>query len=208
VSTSAIERFTKTATNLSAHSYQEEGHTFFVLNADQGTRAFDLKTQEWHERAWLNRNTGEQERARPEHHAYALGSHIVTDYDTGVVYRQSLEYLSDAGQEIRRTRVTAHPNQDGRQTIIDELYLEFATGVGIDGSGQGSDPQVMVRVSKDGASFGRERTASLGKIGDYRRRVRFHRFGLGTDWLFEISVSDPVVTALMDGDVVARPGRR
>jgi len=208
VSTSAVERFLKTATNVSAFCYQEEGHTFYCLNADQGSRSFDIKTNEWHERAWLNRNTGEQERQRPELHTYALGANIVTDYENGNVYRQSLEYLSDNGQEIRRTRVSPHSNTDGKQIIVDELYLEFATGVGLDGSGQGTDPQVMLRVSKDGASFGLERTASLGKIGEYRKRVRFWRLGKGTDWLLEISVSDPVITALMGGDVKARVGER
>jgi hypothetical protein len=208
ISTSAIERFIETATNLSAHSYQEEGHTFYVLNADEGTRVYDIKTQEWHERAWLNRNTGEQERARPEHHAFAFGEHIVTDYESGKVYLQSLEYLSDAGQEIRRTRISGHTHEDGRQLIIDELYIDFATGVGLDGTAQGTDPQVMLRVSKDGTSFGQERWASLGKIGEYKRRVRFHRLGKGTDFTFEISVSDPVVSAMMNGDIVVRPGRR
>lgn len=208
VSTSAVERFLRTATNVSAHSYQEDGHAFYVLNADQGTWAYDLKTQEWHERAWLNRNTGEQERSRPQHHAYAFGKHIVTDYESGKVYRQSLDYHSDAGQEIRATRVSGHSHDDGRQVIIDELYLDFATGVGLDGSGQGTDPEVMLRVSKDGATFGRERKAKLGQIGQFKHRVRFHRLGVGTDFLFEISVSDPVVRALMSGDIVARPGRR
>lgn len=207
VSTSAVERFTATATNLSAHSYQEEGHTFYVLNADQGTWVFDLKSQEWHERAWLNRNTGEQERSRPEAHVFCYGLHLVTDYESGKVYRQSLAYHSDAGQEIRRTRVSAHADQSGRAVIVDELFLDFATGVGLV-TGQGSDPKVMLRVSHDGVTFGRERTASLGKIGQFRNRVRFHRLGRGTDFLFEISVSDPVLSVLMDGDVKVRVGAR
>jgi hypothetical protein len=208
VSTSAVERFLRTASNVSAHSYQEDGETFYVLNADQGTWAFGLKSQEWAERAWLNRNTGEQERARPESHLYALGQHLVADYENGNVYIQSLDYHSDNGQEIRRTRVSAHQNTDGKQIIIDELYLDFATGVGLDGAGQGTNPQVMLRVSKDGASFGRERKAPLGRIGQFKNRVRFHRLGKGTDWLLEISVSDPVLSVLMGGDVNARVGVR
>lgn len=208
ISTSAIERFTRSATNLSAYSYQEEGHTFYVLNADQGTRVYDLKTQEWHDRAWLNAFTGEQERARPEFHAFAFGKHLVADYENGNIYIQSLEYQSDNGQEIKRTRVSAHRNDTGKQIIVDELFLDFATGVGLDGSGQGTDPKVMLRTSKDGGSFGKERWASLGKIGQYGQRVRFHRLGMGRDWLLEISVSDPVLAVLMGGDVIARVGRR
>lgn len=207
VSTSPVERFLRTATNVSAHSYQEEGHAFYVLNADQGSWAYDLKEQEWHERSWLNPN-GDEERSRPEHHVFAFGANLVTDYESGKVYKQSQSYHSDDGREIKRTFVTGHLGGDGKSIIIDELFLDFATGVGLDGTGQGTDPQVMLRVSKDGASFGYERWAPLGKIGEYKRRVRFHRLGRGTDWVLEISVSDPVDAVLMGGDLVARVGRR
>lgn len=131
VSTSAVERFTSVASSLSAFSYQEEGHTFYGLNAPEGSWVFDLKAQEWHERAWLNRNTGEQERQRPETHAFAYGLHLVTDYATGNVYKQGNVYKADVDQEIRRTRITPALNFAGRQIILSELWLDFATGVGL-----------------------------------------------------------------------------
>jgi hypothetical protein len=207
VSTSAVERFTATATNLSAYSYQEDGHSFYVLNADEGTWAFDVKTREWHERAWLNAATGIQERARPEIHIFALGLHLVSDYATGKIYKQSLAYLSDDGQEIRRTRITPHMDMAGRNILLDELYLDFATGQGLV-TGQGSDPKVMLRYSTDGVTFSNELSAPLGKMGEYGTRVRFHRLGLGRDWTLEISVSDPVVSELMGAEARVRIGRR
>lgn len=209
VSTSAVERWLRTATNVAAHTYQEEGHLYYRLTADQGPCwTYDLKEQEWFEEAWLNRNTAGQERHRAEFHVHAFGFNLVFDHENGKVYKQSLSYHSDDGQEIRSTRVSYHSGQDGKQVIVDELYLDFATGVGLDGSGQGTDPIVMLRVSKDGAGFGRERQAKLGGIGKFRQRVRFWRLGVGTDFLLEISVSDPVLKVLMGGDVVARVGRR
>jgi hypothetical protein len=207
VSTSAVERFLGTATNVSAHTYQEEGHIFYVLNADQGSWAFDLKEQEWHERSWLNRETGAQERSRPEFHVHAFGYNLVFDYELGNVYRQGLSYHSDDGQEIRSTRITSYAGQDGKQVTVWKLFLNFATGVGLDGLGQGTDPKVMLRVAKDGASWGRERHASLGKIGKYRQRVLFNRLGTGRDFRLEISVSDPVLKCLMGGDVEATVGK-
>lgn len=196
VSTSAVERFTKSATNLSAYSYQEEGHLFYVLNADQGTWAYDLKTQEWHQRAWLNRNTGGQERQRQEFHAYVYGQHMVGDYENGKVYRMGLDLYSDAGQEIRRERRSAHMAVNGRFVTVGELWIDFATGVGLDGSGQGTTPVVMVRAAPEGVKFGLERTELLGGIGEYDAQVRFYDFGLGRKWVFEVVVSDPVVTSL------------
>ncbi len=208
VSTSPVERFTASATNLSAHSYQEEGSTFYVLNADEGTWAFDIKTGVWCERAWLNRNTGIQERARPETHCFAYGLHYVTDYTLGKVYRQGLDLHSDAGQEIRRTRITPRISFDGRQVVMSELWLDFATGAGLDGLGQGTDPQVMLRVSGDGVTFGSEIMAPIGAIGAFDTCVRFHDLGIGRDWVFEISVSDPVLTGMMGGSAKIVAGTR
>lgn len=208
ISTSAVERFTKAADSLSAFSYQEDGHTFYCLNSASAAWAYDIKTGEWHERAWLNRNTGEQERQRPEFHAFCYGKHIVADYENGKVYEQALSYHDDAGQEIRRTRVTRPLALNGRSVIISELWLDFATAVGTDGTGQGVNPEVMLRASGDGVSFGYEIKAPLGAIGEYDTQVRFFDLGLGRDWIFEISVSDPVFTGLMGGEAVLRSGRR
>ncbi len=212
VSTSAVERWTRVAGELSALSYQEDGHTFLCLNSIENTQlpswCLDLKTNEWHERAWLNPETGVQERQRPEFHAYCYSKHFAFDYATADIYEQSLDYRSDDGAEIRRTRLTQRLGFAGRSIVIDELWLDFATGVGIDGLGQGTDPLVMLRVSGDGVSFGSEITCRLGAIGEYDTQVRFFGLGLGRDWVFEISVSDPVITGLMGGEIVARVGRR
>jgi hypothetical protein len=199
VSTSDVERFTSTATNLTAFSYQEDGHTFYCLNADQGSRAFDIKTQEWHERAWLNRETGGQERQRQEFHAFVYGAHLVGDYESGAIYRQGLDLYTDAGQEIRRVRRSAQMAENGRFITVGELWLDFVTGVGLDGAGQGTDPRVMLRAAPEGVQFGLERTESLGAIGAPETQVRFYDFGTGRRWVFEVSVSDPVFTALKGG---------
>ncbi len=208
VSTAPVERFTATATNMSAFGYQEQGRTFFVLNADQGTWAYDLKDNEWHERAWLNRLTGEQERGRPETHAYAYGLHLVSDYENGRVYSMSLDHRDDAGQEIRRTRVTGHVDFDARSVIIDELYIDIAAGVGLDGVGQGTDPKVMLRYSTDGITFSNELMGDLGGIGKYGQLVRFFGLGLGRDWVFEVSVSDPVAVTILGASARVRIGFR
>lgn len=208
ISTSSVERFCDSSETLTAFSYQEDGHTFYCLNSEVGTWAFDIKTGEWHERAWLNRNTGTQERHRPEFHAYCYGKHMAGDYDNGKVYEQSLDYHSDAGQEIRRTRITQKFSVAGRSVIVDELWLDFATGVGLDGTAQGTDPLVMLRVSQDGVTFGPEWTTPLGAIGEFDTQVRFFGLGVGRDWVMEISVSDPVVTGLMGAEAILRVGRR
>ena len=196
VSTSDVERFVSQSEEITAYSYQEEGHSFYVLNSELGTRAFDLKTNEWHERAWLNEATGEQERQRQEFHAFAYGQHMVGDYDTGKVYRMGLDLYDDAGEPIKRVRRSAQLAKEGRFITVGEVWFDFASGVGLDGAGQGTDPLVMLRAAPEGVSFGIERTESLGAIGETDAQVRFYDFGTGRKWVFEVSVSDPVFTAL------------
>lgn len=196
VSTSDVERFLAASEEVTAYSYQEEGHTFVVFNSEQGTRAFDIKTNEWHERAWMNRETGEQERQRQEFCAYVYGQHLVGDYESGKVYRQGLDLYTDAGQEIRRVRTSAIMAASGHFMTVGEVWFDFAAGVGLDGSGQGTEPQVMVRAAPEGVSFGLERTESLGAIGEFDTQVRFFDFGTGRKWVFEVAVSDPVFAGL------------
>ncbi len=212
VSTSTVERWLKEAGEVTALSYQEDGHTFYQLNSLDNTGApswaLDIGTGEWTERAWLNRKTGVQERQRAEFHAYCYGQHMVGDYANGKIYRQGLDLRSDDGQEIRRTRVTQRCGAKGKSATLEELWLDFATGVGIDGTGQGTDPLVMLRVSPDGVRYSDELVCRLGSIGEYDNQVRFFDLGLGREWVLEISVSDPVFTGLMGGQGVFIIGRR
>lgn len=192
VSTAAVERFTASATSLTAYSYQEQGHLFYVLNADEGTWAFDLKENEWHERAWLNQATGELERQRAEIHAFAFGKHLVSDYETGQIFEQSMAYYSDDGVPLVARRLSAASDADGRSLTVDELTVDMATGVGLV-TGQGSDPQAMLRYSTDGGqTFSAELHRDIGAIGKTLSRVNFTRLGVGWDWAFEVSISDPI----------------
>jgi len=209
VSTAAVERFTSSASNLSAYSYQErDGKTFYVLNADEGTWAYDLKDQEWHERAFLNQATGTLERARAELHAFAYGKHLVSDYETAKIYEQSLDYYDDDGVPLVARRYTAHTDADGRAVTIDELYLDCATGVGTV-TGQGANPVAMLRYSTDGGqNYSNELSRDMGAIGETRSRVRWHSLGMGRDWVFEITITDPVQRVLLGAKARVRVGRR
>jgi hypothetical protein len=209
ISTHAVETFVKTATNLSAFSYQEDGHTFYILNADEGTWAFDISTQEWAERAWLNPASGLLERARAEIHAFCYGYHFVSDYESGKLYKQSTSYYSDNGDPLLRRRVFRGPEKDGRGISIDELFIDMKTGVGLDGTGQGTNPKIMLRYSVDGGfAWSNEAMGDIGRIGDRTNQVRFRRLGLGHDWAFEVSVSDPVPVTIYKATVRGRLGRR
>jgi len=80
-------------------------------------------------------------------------------------------------------------------------------GVGLDAEVQGSNPQLMLRVSNDGGhSFGNERWVSMGRIGEYKNRAVFRRLGRSKNRVYEISGTDPVLIALIDAYQDALPG--
>lgn len=208
VSTAAVERFAENATNLSAYGYQEQGESFYVISADEGTWAFGIRAGEWHERSHLNQANGDFERDRAEIHAFAFGKHLVSDYEDGIIYEQSLGYYADASTPLVARRITAHTDADGRALTIDELWVDCATGVGLI-TGQGSDPQMMLRYSIDGGqNWSNELSRDMGAIGVTQARCRWHSLGLGRDWAFEVSISDPVPRVLLQAKARVRVGRR
>jgi hypothetical protein len=84
----------------------------------------------------------------------------------------------------------------------------MATGVGLN-TGQGSDPQVMLRYSTDGGqNWSNELMRDAGAIGKTLSRVSFNSLGMGTDWAFEVSISDPVSRVLVASRARVRIGRR
>src|SRR5690348_17403564 len=62
------------------------------------------------------------------------------------------------------------------------LFRSCETGVGIDGSGQGEDPQAMLRFSNDGGhTWSDEIWVSMGKIGATKVRAIWRRLGKSKD---------------------------
>jgi hypothetical protein len=72
---------------------------------------------------------------------------------------------------------------------------------------QGSDPQVMLRWSDDGGhTWSNEHWASIGKIGEYYRRVFWRRLGMTLklrDRVYEVSMTDPVKIAILGAELHA-----
>jgi hypothetical protein len=184
-----------------AYSYQEEGHTFYVLSFPSGnaTWAFDLSTGLWAERADLDATTGLFKRHRVQHHCYAFGVHLVGGEDDGRVYVQDLATYDNDGDPLVRRRTAPHLHQDRRLLYHSVFELDLETGVGLDGAvTPGSDPQLALRWSDDGGrTWSNEHWASAGKQGQYRTRVLWRRLGRSRQRTYEVTISDPVKVALI-----------
>jgi hypothetical protein len=73
----------------------------------------------------------------------------------------------------------------------------------------GYDPQVMLRFSDDGGhTWSNEHWTSMGKIGQYYKRVIWRRLGMTTklrDRVYEVSATDPVKIAIMGAELILSP---
>ena len=199
ISNHAIERAIQgySINDATAFTYQQEGHVFYVLNFPEATWVYDVATNEWHERAWMDPNTGNLSRWRASCHVVANNTHLVGDYQSGKIYELDLDTYTDDGGPIKRVRSTISNEQQQLRLFWSSLQVDMETGVGLS-TGQGSDPLLMLRWSDDGGhSWSNYRTGSVGKIGEYSHRVKFNRLGAGRNRVFEISMTDPVKFAVL-----------
>jgi len=72
---------------------------------------------------------------------------------------------------------------------------------------QGREAYLMLRWSDDcGETWSNQLTASMGKVGEYKKRVKFFRLGQSRDRIFEISISDPVKRVITGANLEAKGG--
>lgn len=103
ISNHAIEYFLNLAPNVAAataYAYQEDGHSFYVLNVPginvpidgEVTLVYDVATGQWHCRGLWNDRTERYELDLPRCHAFAFDRyHLMGDRQSGTVYQSSLE---------------------------------------------------------------------------------------------------------------------
>jgi hypothetical protein len=210
ISTHPVEQAIQSYDDISdavAYCYQQDGHHFYVLNFSSAstTWVYDASTGMWHERVYTN--DGQFERHRADNHAFAHGTHVVGDYVTGRLYELSPSTYSDNGDEITRQRITPHVSSGLKGVTYNSLQLDIEAGVGIDGSGQGDDPQAMLRWSDDGGrTWSNEKWVSFGAIGQTKTRAIWRRLGMARDRVFEVTITDPVKVAIVGAEIDLQPG--
>ena len=179
-----------------AFSYTQENHMFYVLTFDEATWVYDASTNRWHERQSYGLT-----RHHMEHHAYVYSKNIVGDYEAGNLYELDLDTYQDNGGVIQRI-ATSPPIMGDRDGLIMALFaLDIESGAGLT-TGQGSDPQAMLRWSDDGGkTWSNEAWESMGKIGDFKHKPLWRRLGQFDERVMEVTISDPIKVAIMAAEV-------
>jgi hypothetical protein len=214
ISTNAIEYAIQSYGNITdaiGYTYQQDGHPFYVLifPSANATWVFDVSTMLWHERAAFQ--DGEFLRHRSNCQMSFNDEIVVGDYEDGRVYAFDLDVYADDDQIqkwLRSWRALATGQNNLKRTAHHSLQLDAQTGVGLN-SGQGSDPQVMLRWSDDaGHTWSNEHWKSMGAIGGYGYRTIWRRLGMTEkirDRVYEVSGTDPVKIAIMGAELFVTP---
>lgn len=182
--------------------YQYKGHIFYVLTfptADR-TLVYDLIIKAWHEyRCTLvneqpSGSETRQGRFKANWILNYVGNILCGDFESGKIYKLTDEINTDNGQPIIMERSAPHLNDKGSlgRIEINCLEIDIERGKGIE-TGQGSNPQYMLQISRDGGyNWGNEKWSSGGKSGAYRQRLRWNMLGTSRAWTFRLRTSDPV----------------
>ena len=210
VSTHAIEFAIQSYASISdafAYTYQQEGHAFYVLTFPTGnaTWVYDVATGAWHERAAFY--NGQFSRHASNCQMSFNNEIVVGDCASGNLYAFDLDVYADNGgaqRWLRSWRAIPSGQNNLKRTAQHSLQLDCETGVGLN-TGQGSDPQAMLRWSDDGGhTWSNEHWASMGAIGASGTRTFWRRLGMTDklrDRVYEVSGSDPVKVAIIGAEL-------
>lgn len=183
-----------------AFSYFYRGHDFYVLTfPSQGTWVYDANTQLWHQRKSDGRDDwAVVDVARAHDRLYGLT-------EGGDVVLISGDAYLEGTSPMPRIRVTPPFSVDGKRFTVHRLEIECETG-----ASDSTTPYVMeMAVSKDrGRTYGPWKQASIGRQGEYTKRVFWEQLGSFRDCVLKFRQADNAgatwLKAYADVEVMSR----
>lgn len=183
ISTHAIETLIAGATDAELEAayalvYTIGGHTFYTLICPGVfTAQYNFVTGLWNECNTYGSDSWD-----------VIGSNgKVADYvltDAGIC-ELTFDLNQDEGNPVVRIARSAPGDADGALITMTELQADCEVGR----APSGVTPELMLRVARDGETFGNYRTASLGTTGNYQTRPVFRGLGQGRKPVLELSFS-------------------
>jgi len=193
VSTHYIEEKLASAVFVTAYSYTQNGHLFYVLVTTSGTYVYDATTMLWHERQTYNSATWNQ-----SYYANAFGLHLVGNSTSNVIGELSTTTYADVGSTQRMEWTYQPVYAEGQRAFHKRLEIVAEMGVGLT-TGQGSAPEVMLDLSDDGGkTWTSMPNKSLGAIGAYKNRAVWTGLGSSHQRVYRAAISDPVIGRVTD----------
>lgn len=192
-----------TVLDATAIGYMLGGHPMYQINFPSAGKSwlYDGSTQYWSELGY-----GYSGRHRAELAVDFINRVVIADYENGKLYNLDPDITNDNGEPIYMVLRGRHLKSRKKRMRINSIQLGIESGVG-NATGQGTDPVAALRLSKDGGhSYGTERYAPMGEVGEYRKRCLWRRLGSARDVVPEITITDPVKRAITDATINIEEG--
>ncbi len=162
---------------------------FYVLTFPTAnvTWVFNFSTRLWNK--WESYGVG---RFKIATHCFFNNKHYMGSSTDGKLYSLDSDTFTDDSDPLIRIATTQPYSDSQNRMKWDSLEVLFETGSGIS-TGQGSDPQAMLRWSDDGGhTYGNSIWRDIGKIGEYLIRSIWNKLGISRNRVYELTISDPV----------------
>lgn len=178
--------------------FTAEGQNFYCLTFPGENKSFVFSETG----GWFNISSGTSGgRSYANSYVFAHRKHLIADHRNGNIYEWDLDTYLDNNEPIVCIRETGvlHGGlfgKPGKTITMNSFELIMETGVGLI-SGQGQDPKIMLSFSDDGGkTFGTEIWGSIGKSGEFQKKVEW--FGLGSfrDRIIRVKLTDPVFCSI------------
>lgn len=191
ISTHAIETLIATATDdqlEAAYSlvYTIGGHTFYTLICPGVfTAQYNFITGLWNECNTYGSDSWDVVGSNGK-----VADYVLTD---GGICELTFDLNQDEGSPVIRLARSAPGDAEGNRITMHEFFADCEVGR----AALGVTPEVMLRVARDGETFGNIRTVSLGTTGNYQTRPVWRGLGQGRKPVLELSASADFRFAIM-----------
>lgn len=176
----------------SVYSYVENGHVFacFHFPIPDETWVYDSTLGPgigWHRRLSWDGAKFHSDRGR--YHAFSPNMHVVGDPNLPNLYLQSMNFLDDNCNYIRRIRIAPHLVDEKKWHFYTRFRMHMLTGV----CPPSLTPVCSLRISNDGGyTWGSYLDTSMGLPGQYEKMVEWYHLGRARDRVFEFSFCEPI----------------
>lgn len=181
-------------------TYIDRGHIMYEITfpTAKKTWVYDFNTKVWHERNFMNTDTGGLEHSLNQFCDTYETILICGGVRDGSIFIMSPDYFDDNGVPIIRMFTTQQMNVEFKQMGIDGVELKLETGYG-GMSGYLANTQVIMQFSNDsGYTWSNEIQRPIGSLGEYMKRITWNQIGTSYQWLLLFKITAPIKHAVVD----------
>ncbi len=199
ISTHAIEYLVSLEGQLNkveAFTFTLQGHKliFWTLPNIDVTICYDISTGKWHDRDSVDANFESLGRWRGRYALKFENDILLGDAFDGRVGKANWNStFTEYDLPMRGVVSSITQHADRMNLFCSRFELDIQAGVGLI-TGQGDNPQMMLRTSRDGGmTYGiNQPWRSMGRAGEYTKRLRWLRQGKARQFSWQIVCTDPV----------------